>query len=239
MRVAALMTAKGNNTLSRKNLLPVAGHPLMWYPASAAKHCSLIDDFYVSSDSDEILQLCRGIGYEMIQRPDYLALPTSLHVDAIKHALEYIRQQKKNVPDVLVVLLGNTVFLKTAWLTEAVRRLSGNPALTSVTPVYQEQDTHPFRARKLDENGCVVPWFDFGDRQISTNRQDLPANYFFSHNFWAIRLQDGALPQDGYQPWTFMGKQVSPLIIEEGFDVHTMEDIVKCEKWLERNNIFE
>ena len=36
-----------------------------------------------------------------------------------------------------------------------------------------------------------------------------------------------------------MGKQVSPLIIEEGFDVHTMEDIVKCEKWLERNNIFE
>ena len=230
------MTAKGKNTLSRKNLLPVAGHPLMWYPASVAKNCNLIDKFYVSSDSDEILQLCEGIGYEGIQRPNYLALPQSLHIDAINHALE-VMKERNCIPDILIVLLGNTVFLKTAWLTEAIQRLKNDPSLDSVTPVYQEQDTHPFRARRMNEKGCVVPYFDFTDQTISSNRQDLPPNYFFSHNFWAIRLQNGKLPVDGYQPWTFMGKNVSPLIIEEGFDVHSEEDIIKCEAWLKKNNI--
>lgn len=239
MRIVALMTAKGNNTLSRKNLLPVSGHPLMWYPATVAKHCPQIDDFFVSSDSDEILELCKSIGYKAIKRPDYLALPASQHIDAINHALEYIKINDKIIPDILIVLLGNTVFLKCSWVNEAIRRLTNDQTLTSVTPVYQEQDSHPYRARKLDESGCVIPWFDFKNEKISTNRQELSNNFFFSHNFWAIRLVDGKLPEEGYQPWTFMGRRVSPLIIEEGFDVHTMEDISKCEKWLSENKIFD
>lgn len=239
MRIAALMTAKGNNTLSRKNLLPVSGHPLMWYPASAARHCKSITEFYASSDSDEILNLCQDLGYEPIQRPDYLALPTSLHADAINHALGIIKEKTGGYPDLLIVLLGNTVFLKTKWLSEAIEILQQYPDITAVTPAYKEQDNHPFRARKMDKSGCLIPYFDFADATISTNRQDLPDNYFFSHNFWALRLENGHLPSEGHQPWTFMGKKVRPLIIEEGFDVHTAEDIAKCEQWLEHNNIFE
>ena len=58
MKVVALLTGRGNNTLKDKNVLPVLGKPLLYYPAMAAKACNLISDFYVSSDDDKIFK-CR------------------------------------------------------------------------------------------------------------------------------------------------------------------------------------
>ena len=63
MNIVALLTAKGNNTLSRKNLLPVAGLPLLWYPASAAKKSELITHYYASSDDNDILTITSELGY--------------------------------------------------------------------------------------------------------------------------------------------------------------------------------
>ena len=52
-KIVALLTGRGNNTLKDKNVLPVLGKPLLYYPAMAAKTCSLITDFYVSSDDEK------------------------------------------------------------------------------------------------------------------------------------------------------------------------------------------
>ena len=37
MKVVALLTGRGNNTLKNKNILPVLGKPLLYYPAVAAR----------------------------------------------------------------------------------------------------------------------------------------------------------------------------------------------------------
>lgn len=65
MRIAALLTVRGNNTLKDKNILPVLGRPLCQYPALAAKNCKLITDFYVSSDDEKILSAAENIGYKL------------------------------------------------------------------------------------------------------------------------------------------------------------------------------
>ena len=41
----------------------------------------------------------------------------------------------------------------------------------------------------------------------------------------------------GQQPWTFMGARVKPVVVEESFDVHDMEDIIRTEKWLTTEGI--
>lgn len=56
MKTIALLTGRGNNTLQDKNILDVLGHPVLYYPAHAARKCSLIDDWYCSSD-DGIMRL--------------------------------------------------------------------------------------------------------------------------------------------------------------------------------------
>jgi CMP-N,N'-diacetyllegionaminic acid synthase len=37
MQIAALLTGRGNNTLKDKNILPVFGKPLLYYPCQAAR----------------------------------------------------------------------------------------------------------------------------------------------------------------------------------------------------------
>lgn len=232
MKVVALLTGRGNNTLKDKNVLPVLGKPLLYYPAMAARSCELISDFYVSSDDDKILNAAADCGYKKIVRPAELALPTAQHVDAIKHALQVMKEDGIE-PDILVVLLANSGIVKKEWIQESIENLINNPELSASVPVLLEQDHHPYRCKCLREDGCLGTWFDFKNRDISTNRQDLPMNFVLCHNFWTLNLKESLYSNvPGQQPWTFMGNNIKPIVVKESFDVHDEDDIVRTEKWL-------
>lgn len=232
MKIAALLTGRGNNTLKDKNILPVLGKPLLYYPAMAAKTCKMITDFYVSSDDDKILNAAYECGYKKIKRPDELALPTAQHVDAITHALSVMKEDGVE-PDILVVLLANSGIVKTEWIEESIENLVNNPDLSASVPVLLEMDNHPYRSKCLREDGCLGTWFDFKGKDISTNRQDLPMNFVLCHNFWTLNLKNSIYSKDeGQQPWAFMGNNVKPIIVKESFDVHDEEDLKRTEKWI-------
>ena len=232
MKIAALLTGRGNNTLKDKNVLPVLGKPLLYYPAMAAKACSLITDFYVSSDDEKILNAASDCGYKKILRPAELAAPTSQHVDAIRHALG-IMQQDGVEPDILVVLLANSGIVKTEWIEESINHLLKDKVLSASVPVLLEMDNHPYRSKRLREDGCLDTWFEFKGKNISTNRQDLPMNFILCHNFWTLNLKNSLYSSiEGQQPWTFMGNNIKPIIVKESFDVHDEDDIIRTEKWL-------
>lgn len=232
MKIAALLTGRGNNTLKDKNVLPVLGKPLLYYPAMAAKTCNLITDFYVSSDDEKILKAASDCGYKKIVRPVELAAPTSQHVDAIRHALGVMKQDGVE-PDILVVLLANSGIVKTEWIEESITQLLKDEALSASVPVLLEMDNHPYRSRRLREDGCLDTWFDFRGKNISTNRQDLPMNFVLCHNFWTLNLKNSLYSStEGQQPWTFMGSNIKPIVVEESFDVHDEDDIRRTEKWL-------
>lgn len=237
MKVVALLTGRGNNTLKDKNVLPVLGKPLLYYPAMAAKKCKLITDFYVSSDDIKILNAAAECGYKKIVRPDELALPTAQHIDAIKHALGIMKKDGVE-PDILVVLLANSGIVKTEWIETSINNLIENPQLSASCPVLLEMDNHPYRSKRLREDGCLDTWFDFKGKNISTNRQDLPLNYVLCHNFWTLNLKNSLYStEEGQQPWTFMGNYIKPIVVEESFDVHDEDDIVRTEKWLLKEKI--
>lgn len=235
MKIAALLTGRGNNTLKDKNVLPVYGRPLLQYPCLAAKACKEITAFYVSSDDEKILNVAAECGYKKIKRPDELALPTAQHVDAITHALGVMKKDGCE-PDILVVQLANSAIVKAGWIEESIQRLIDNPNLSAAVPVMEEMDHHPYRSKRLREDGCLDTWFDFTGKKISTNRQDLPKNYVLCHNFWTLNLRNSIYSKEpGQQPWSFMGNNIYPIVVEESFDVHDMEDLIKSEKWLKEN----
>lgn len=236
MRIAALLTGRGNNTLKDKNILPVLGKPLLYYPAMAARSCKMITDFYVSSDDEKILRAAKDCGYTPIERPIELALPTAQHVDAIKHALSVMKQDNC-VPDILVVLLANSGIIKTEWIEQSIRNLIENTSLSASCPVLLEMDHHPYRSKCLREDGCLGTWFDFRGYNVSTNRQDLPKNFVLCHNFWTLNLKNSLYQNDGQQPWTFMGNNIKPIIVEESFDVHDEIDLERTERWLLKEGI--
>lgn len=234
-KIAALLTGRGNNTLEDKNVLSVLGKPLLTYPCEAAKNSKYVNSFWVSSDSDKILNAAHEVGYRKIRRPDKLALPTSQHIDAIDHALE-VMSEKKLKPNILVVMLANSVTIKTEWIDECIKMILDDEETTAAVPVYQEMDHHPYRCKKLNKQGYLEPFFDFKDKFISTNRQDLEPAYFLSHNFWVLNL-DTISRANGQKPWTFMGNKIKHFVVESAFDVHTVQDLRRSEEWLTNNSI--
>jgi N-acylneuraminate cytidylyltransferase len=238
MKIVALLTGRGNNTLKDKNVLSVLGHPLLFYPAMAAKECKLITDFYVSSEDVKILNAAEQYGYRRIIRPIELALPTSLHIDAIIHALKVMKEDENIEPDILIVLLANSGIIKTEWINESIHNIIQNDNISASVPVLLEMDNHPYRSKRIRDDGCLDTWFDFKGRSISSNRQDLPMNYVLCHNFWTLNLKKSIYnEEEGQQPWIFMGNNIKPIVVKESFDVHDEEDILRTEKWIIENNI--
>ena len=229
--VVALLTGRGNSTLLDKNILPVLGKPLLYYPAMAARTCNLITKFYVSSNDEKILKVAENCGYKRIVRPEEYSTPTAQHKDVILHALEVMKIDGVD-PDIIVVLMANSGVVKKEWIEESITNILENESLSASAPVKMDQDHHPYRAKKLREDGSLDTWFDFNDETISTNRQDLPGCYYLCHNFWTLNVDKSIKAEMGQQPWGFMGNNVKPILVEDGFDVHVMEDIQRTEKWI-------
>ncbi|WP_394909622.1 cytidylyltransferase domain-containing protein [uncultured Helicobacter sp.] len=232
MKVAALLTGRGNNTLPDKNILPLLGAPLLSYPARAALAVESIGRFFVSSDDEKILRIAQDLGYTPIKRPQELALPTSQHIDAILHALTYMDSHFDFMPDVLVVLLANSATIKSEWIAQAIAMIGQDSSISAVVPVQNDQDHHPYRAKRLNAQGSLEPFFEFGDMEVSTNRQDLESCYFLCHNFWVLNLTKSLYAKGGQKPWVFLGNNIKPIITQGCFDVHTLEDLAKSEEWL-------
>jgi len=236
MKITALLTGKGTNTLRDKNVLRVRGKPLLFYPAMAARRSSRIERFYASSDGREILDIAGSLGYERIVRPPELCRPESRHVDAITHALDVMRERDGHEPDVLVVLLANNIAITTAWIDESIERILADPTISAVAPVYDDQDHHPYRAKRIGADGAIESFLPL-QPDVSTNRQDLPPCYYLCHNFWTLNLHRSVRNGAGHAPWAFMGPRVVPIVVEETVDVHLARDLLLCEDWLARHGI--
>lgn len=234
IRVTALLTGRGNNTLSDKNVRDILGHPVLYYPANAAKKASVIDDFYCSSDDEKILAAAEEIGYKRIVRPAELALPTSQHKDCILHALKVMED---NLPDILVVLLANNVTVSSKQITDCVNMMKNDMSISAVVPVYEDNDHHPLRAKRLNSDGSLGMYEQNVTGKISTNRQDLPTCLFLAHNFWVLNVKTLLSGLGGQQPWDFMGYRIFPYKIDESLDIHHEEDLIHASMWVKKNYI--
>lgn len=235
IKIAALLTGKGGSTLANKNILPVAGKPVLSYPGRAARASAYIKYFYVSSDDKKILDIAGKLGYKKILRPSCLAKDNSRHGDVLLHALEVMEENDGLVPDILIVLLANSVAVKTEWIDDCTKTILKNKSISAVVPVCLDQDHHPFRAKKMNNKGLLEPFFDFKKQKISTNRQDLEPSYFLCHNFWVLNVKKSIFAKDGQQPWAFMGDKVKPFIVDDCCDIHAPGDLRRSAEWLKEN----
>lgn len=234
LKISALLTGRGGSSLKDKNVLKILGKPLLYYPAKAALDSEFIDDYYVSSDDKKILSTAERLGYTPVKRPKSISGSRAQHIDAVKHGIDFISKVSEK-PDIIVVMLANTVVVKREWIDECIKILLDDKTLTSVSPVYGNSDNHPFRAKRIDKKGLLQPFFNFKGKKVSTNRQDLDPSYYFCHNFWVLRTSNFD-KAGGQAPWTFMGNRIKPYDIKGSYiDVHDVEDIEESKKWLKRN----
>ena len=98
-RVVALIPARaGSKRLANKNLLPLAGKPLIAWTIEAALNSPAIDEVVVSTDSIDIKQVAIEFGATVpFMRPNVLAHDTALTDDVLMHALALIASIPKKL----------------------------------------------------------------------------------------------------------------------------------------------
>jgi len=132
--IAIIPARAGSVRLPGKNMLPLAGKPMIQWTLEAALAARTLDRIVVTSDDDGVIDLADRMRVEtIIRRPPELCGPDASSMDVVAHALGVAGGQWE-----YVVLLQPTSPLRTARdVDEAVTlcRRAGAPALISVCPL--------------------------------------------------------------------------------------------------------
>ncbi|MEI6622558.1 MAG: acylneuraminate cytidylyltransferase family protein [Actinomycetes bacterium] len=110
--ILAIIPARGGSKgLPRKNLLPVAGKPLLAWTIEAVQDADAPIRCVVSTDDDEIAALARDLGTEVVRRPAELASDESPTELSLLHVLD-ILQGVERAKDVMLLQATSPVRLQ-------------------------------------------------------------------------------------------------------------------------------
>ena len=137
--------------------------------------------------------------------------------------MEIFKLKKNFLPDYVLVLLANAPIINSSWIKDCIKIIQKNKEITSVVPVYEDNDHNPLRAKKINKK--YIKNFLNYKKNISSNRQELPKSYFLCHNFWVIKTSS-IFKNDGEKPWSFMGKKIKPYIVNKTIDIHDYSDVI-------------
>lgn len=174
MEILAVIPARGGSKgVPRKNIKPLAGKPLIYYSIEQAKRSKYISRIVVSTEDNEISEMAKEYGVEVIKRPLELAKDDSPTIDVILHVLDFLRNKEDYVPDVIVLLQPTSPLRTSEDIDHAIELfLSCQDCLSLVSVT--EFDNSPFWAMKI-ENSYLSPMFDI--KYFKMRRQELPKAY--------------------------------------------------------------
>lgn len=172
-KILALIPARGGSKgIKDKNIIFLAGKPLIAYSIEAAKYSKYIDDIIVTTDSEKIAEISKQYGASVpFMRPAELATDTSKTIDAVLHAIRTLETMEKKY-DVLVLLQPTQPLRTDADIDKAIEVYYKNKedGLVSVSPV----DDSPLLIRAISNDGKLL---NLLSQNSTCRRQDMPEYY--------------------------------------------------------------
>jgi CMP-N,N'-diacetyllegionaminic acid synthase len=80
-----ILARGGSKGVPNKNIKLLNGIPLIHYIIDAAKKCKLVEQIYISTDSDLIAEIVSEKSVNIVKRPKELSTDLSLDVDSFRH----------------------------------------------------------------------------------------------------------------------------------------------------------
>lgn len=242
MICALLLGRKGSVGFPDKNVFPVLGHPLAWYPLTAAKRSPSVDRVYLSTDDERLMRLARENGAEVIERPAHLCTKEALGEDAYIHGYHEICRREGEKPELLVLLFCNAATLLPDEIEEGIRILRSHPDYDSAVTVSRYNMWSPLRARKIGNDGLLhpfVPFDAFESKTLNCDRDSQGDAWFADVCVCVVRSRNLDNIHDGIPPQKWMGRHIYPIKHEAGLDVDYVWQIGQVEWWLKKYWRFE
>jgi N-acylneuraminate cytidylyltransferase len=102
--VVIILARGGSKAIPQKNLVPIAGRPLIEYTLERARTTPRISRVIVSTDSQEIAAVSTRLGAEIVWRPAQLCDDTATSESGLIHCLDHLQDVEGLEPNTVVFL---------------------------------------------------------------------------------------------------------------------------------------
>lgn len=229
--VVAIIPARGGSKgIPRKNLVEIAGGPLIVHSINHALTAQRVDRVIVSTDDEEIAEVARKAGAEVpFLRPKELAEDLVLDLPVFQHALNFLLDRENYQPELVVHLRPTAPLRKPGWIDTAIDQLLKVPEADSLRSV-SKPNQHPYRVFSIDQAGYLDPIMKHEHPMpYLLRRQDLPDLYYYNC------VIDVTRPSTIFGKVSMTGDRILPFIMdpEEVVDIDTRMDLALARLMME------
>ena len=211
--LCVLQVRGGSKGVPKKNIRKVNGKPLMTWTIESAKKSNVFDSIWVSSDSDEILEVGREEDVNTMKRPDKLSGDEVLSVDSLHWAVGEIEKLKGTTYDYVVELPVVCPLRNEDHIKEAVEKLITTGA-DSVISVTQMTDKHPVRMKRITDDDLIEDFCSEYPEGDAGRRQDLEPCYIRNGGIYSMK-RDTLMNEK-----TRHGKVSRPYVMEDKYSIN-------------------
>ena len=167
----------GSKGLPGKNIKELCGKPLIAWSIESGLKSKYLDEVIVTTDSKDIADIAKQYGASVpFLRPDVLANDTATSFDAIKHTIEFYKNEMKKEFDYIVLLEPTSPLREARDIDIAIEQLFNSNA-DSIVGICKTEDQNPaFLVFKNEKD--FISGYENHDMKV-LRRQDIKDVYFF------------------------------------------------------------
>lgn len=191
MKILGIIPARGGSKrIPNKNIRKFAGKPLIaWSIESALK--SGLDKVIVTTDNDKIAGIAKKYGAEVpFIRPSNLANDKSGVEPVLKHAFEWLRNNKNYKADAIALLMPTNPTRTSELINEAIKIFKKTKPDSVVSVTEATANNNPYWVLKRNKKNNVVLFTGRSLKKIITRSQDLPKCYSRNDLIYILKPQN-------------------------------------------------
>jgi len=218
----------GSKGIKNKNIKLLNGKPLLAYTIIESLKSKYLDEYIISSDSEEIRQSALDYGaIAPFSRPSKFSGDTASSVSALQHAVNWMENEKNIKYDYVVEVMCTNPFKTHIDIDKCIDILHLNSADSAIA-VHKLEDHHPARIKKIIDGKIV----DFCVNEIpESRRQDLkPDAYIRSGSIYALNrdyLMNSSRRYGSKNSFAYILPQERAINIDSMIDLMVAESILK------------
>ena len=215
-RMAVIPARGGSKRVPFKNIRAFAGRPLIAYTIEAALASGLFDRVVVSTDSEEVAHIARGLGADVPFVREARLADDFTPVSAVTaDALERLDPTGSRYVSV-AQLMANCPLRDSDDVRRSLERFLESGALSQIS-VVEFGWTNPWWAMHMDDDGKLLPIFE---ERMKARSQDVPRAFAPTGAIWWARADTLRRERTFHVP----GRTGHALAWDHAIDIDTEED---------------
>lgn len=220
--VAIILARGGSKGVPRKNIIDFCGKPLIVWTIEQLQQAKGVDSIWVSSDSPEILSICREYGVATIRRPEELSDDAATSESGWLHALKILEEEKCEA-DIIVAPQVTSPLREPSDFERGIEAFVGQGCDSLFSCCVIED----LLIWEQGLNGALKSInYDYKNRK---RRQDTPNQYVENGSFYMFT--PNTLKRYNNRFGINIG--ISPMAFWKMFEIDTIDDLRICELLME------